>query len=329
MVILTKATFDTFQAQILSHKDTGNRVLYSASSTSGDLAAAQAVVRKHFTDAAAETVRPVESPEEIAALCGTKAKGRKVWTFDVKAKGKSPLAQAAETAKAKRAKAIDGKAEIVAAEDLPSLSAGITFAQTEIDEIGRRAIREALPLRLRQGLYCLKAQALFAISDPSKRGSLGGRPKTSSESDEVSEETSETPASFSDWVLTQPITKGSAYDYMKAVEGLGLDHKADEKQLKKAYEAAAKKAGDDLTITKLKRLAEPPPADEEEEDEDNPEVRAADAREHAHVWIQSWDKGVKAGFLEYADVATLRQLDEFLTTTRDHIRRRLKSSTKA
>ena len=325
MVVLTQQSFDTFKASIHSDLTSGFRVLYRGSSTAGDKAAAEAVVRKWFGEACAASLHRIEAKDEITRLCGTKAQGKTVWTIDPRAKAKSPLVKAAEAAKAKKTKAIDGKAEIVGKEDLPSLAAGITFAQEEIEEIGRKALREALPLRLKQGLYCLKAQALFVATAPNPKG----RNQHSKEVESESDSTSETPASFSDWVMTQPLTKGSAYDYMKAVEGLGLDHTADEKALAKAYELAAKKAGEDLTITKLKRLAEPPPAPDAEDDKDDPEVRAADAREHAHVWIQNWDKGVKAGCLEYADVATLRQLDEFLTSTRDHIRKRLKSSTKA
>jgi hypothetical protein len=227
----------------------------------------------------------------------------------------------------KKAKAIDGKAELVKQDDLPSLSAGLAFVQAEIDEIGRKAMQQALPLKLKQGLFCLKAQSLYAIEDPAKRGAMGGRPKTSSDSDQVSDEPSDTPGSFSDWISLQPLTKGSAYDYMRAVEGLGLDHQADEKQLVKAYEAARKKAGEDLSITKLKNLLEKPEESEEpKEDPNTPEAKAAEAREQAAAWITTWDRSVKAGNLEFADMATLKQLDEFLTNTREHIRKRLKSS---
>lgn len=236
----------------------------------------------------------------------------------------------------KPAPAVDGHAIVLQSEDLPSLAAGILFAQNEIDDIGRQAMRRALPLKLQQGLCCLKARHLFGISDPAERGAMGGRPKTSSDSDQVDPETSsdsdqlsDTPASFADWIATQPLPKATAYDYMKAVEGLRLDHTATPQQVLAAYQSAAEKADGDLSIAKLKHLA--PPAEdaapeEPAADPNTPEVRAAEARELVHHWITTWDRSVKIGNLEHADTDTLRKLDEFLVTTRDHIRRRLKSA---
>ena len=237
------------------------------------------------------------------------------------------LKQKPTTAVAKPGKVIDGKASVVRNEDLPSLGASIAFIQEEIDEIGRKALRAALPLKLKQGLACLKAQALLAIQ-PDQRQGVGGRSKkTDSESESVSEEPSVQPANFTEWIGSQAITIGSAYDYMRAVEGLGLDHKATEKQLLTSYTAAAKKAGGDLSITKLKGLAAKPDAPEEtKEDPNTPEARAGEARVFIHDFITRWDTGVKAALLEHADKAALKQLDEFLSNTRAHVAKRLKST---
>lgn len=328
MIILTSYTSGTYKAQIRSSPDKGFKQLYTATCTMGELTAARMVVKKQFGPERAETVKQLKDERSIRALTGDffsdpqRKQVFNVWTFDQKS---SPLTLAA--AATKKPKAIDGKAAVVAQDDLPSLGASIAFIQEEIDEIGRKAMRAALPLKLRQGLACLKAQALFAINDHGDRNKTGKNQHTKealSDSDQASEEPSDEPASFSDWISLQPLTKGSAYDYMRAVQGLGLDHQATDKQLDQAYKTAREKAGDDLSIAKLKHLA--PPKDQETEDPNTPESRAAEAREQAHHWITAWDRSVKAGNLEDADAETLRQLDEFLTSARDHVRKRLKSA---
>ena len=113
MVVLTQQSFDTFKASIHGDLKSGFKVLYRASSTAGDKAAAEAVVRKWFGEACAASLHRIEAKDEINRLCGNKAQGKTVWTIDPRAKAKSPspLVKAAEAAKAK--KAIDGKAEVV------------------------------------------------------------------------------------------------------------------------------------------------------------------------------------------------------------------------
>jgi hypothetical protein len=154
-----------------------------------------------------------------------------------------------------------------------------------------------------------------------------------SDSDNSSEDPSDTPASFSDWITGQPVAKATAYDLMHAVEGLGLDHQADEKALAKAYDSARKAAeakGETLSIAKLKHRALANKEDEEQQQEEAPDpaARAAEARAQASHFIGTWDRSVKAGNLEHADTDTLKQLHEFLTTARDHVGKRLKGSAK-
>lgn len=229
---------------------------------------------------------------------------------------------------AKKAKPIDGKAHIVKQDDLPSLAASIEFHQQAIEEIGRKAMQAALPLKLKQGLCCLKAQALYLAAE----GVKGGRPKNRSESDQFSEDAEKEPASFNDWIAGQALAKASAYDYMRAVEGLGLDHRATDKQLAKSYEDARKKAakgGEMLSIAKLKNLAKRPEDDDgDDPEDDSPEALTKEADQQAANWIANWDKTVKAGNLEHASKATLKKLHEFLTSTRDHVAKRM-NGTKA
>lgn len=96
MIILVSNTFDTYKAQIRSSVETGFKQLYTASCTSGERAAAQAVVRKFFTDEAADSVEQLTDPEQVRILTGDfKANPQRkqvftYWTFNhqVKAKAK-------------------------------------------------------------------------------------------------------------------------------------------------------------------------------------------------------------------------------------------------
>jgi len=106
MVILTINSFDTYKAVIHGDLAKGFKALYRASCTAGDLAAAQAVVRKNFGEAAVSSIHRVEAADEIQRLCGDKAKGKAVWTFSQQSAGKpkSHLAKLNDERKAEREK---------------------------------------------------------------------------------------------------------------------------------------------------------------------------------------------------------------------------------
>lgn len=230
--------------------------------------------------------------------------------------------------------------EVVTDNDAMDLASIETAIHAEHEQISRHleaAKDAALPHMLRIGLQCLKAQALFGLTDPGKRGQ-GRKPKEiMSEADMISghppEEPSQ-PASFSDWIGTEAvaISRPNAYNYMKAVKGLDLDHEATDKQLDKALAAARKAAGEQrLSIAKLAHLGskKEAPAEEEEDeiaDPNSPEARAGEARTFVADWISRWDQGLKAGNLEDLDPDGLRQMEEFLRNTLDHIKRRLKGT---
>ena len=86
MIILTQQSGGTNTAQIRTHKDQGFRILYRASSTESEGAAARAVVRKYFGAAAAATVQRVPTHEINQHV--PSANNRKrcnpvlVWTFN-------------------------------------------------------------------------------------------------------------------------------------------------------------------------------------------------------------------------------------------------------
>ena len=86
--------------------------------------------------------------------------------------------------------------------------------------------------RLQIGLQCLKAHAAFAVN-PGK----GGRPKKTVTRDGISGE------GFEGWlaVEVQWLRKPTAYKYMTAVRGLGLDHAASEKQVAFALKSLLRK----------------------------------------------------------------------------------------
>jgi hypothetical protein len=87
--------------------------------------------------------------------------------------------------------------------------------------------------RLKVGLYALKAHMLFAIQDPKKRGALNGK-KSSSAADEL------TLGGFEGWLASNyhpvhhPLKKGTAYAWMTALKGLGLNESATEEEVDEA-----------------------------------------------------------------------------------------------
>jgi hypothetical protein len=92
MTILTSYTSATHKAQIRSSPANGFRQLYAASSTESEFAAAKSVVRKWYSNAAAETVRKVTDSDEIRQHVGDFFQDPKrkqvfnVWTFNPQAR---------------------------------------------------------------------------------------------------------------------------------------------------------------------------------------------------------------------------------------------------
>jgi hypothetical protein len=92
MTILTSTTKATNKAQIRSSPGNGFQKLYTASCPMSELCAAKSVVRKWYSNAAAESVRQVKDAEEIKQLCGgffddpKRKQVFNVWTFNSKAR---------------------------------------------------------------------------------------------------------------------------------------------------------------------------------------------------------------------------------------------------
>jgi len=115
---------------------------------------------------------------------------------------------------------------------------------------------QTLGPRLQIGLQCLKAHQVFSIQDPGKRGQ--GRKKNQVTRELIS------PEGFKGWLSidAQWLKEPTAYKYMTAVCGMGLDHNSTEKQVAAALKLLLRKgpvtiAG--LRAAALQPLGPPPP----------------------------------------------------------------------
>lgn len=108
--------------------------------------------------------------------------------------------------------------------------------------------------RLQMGLQCLKAFQVFALQEPENRGQgrKKKRPNNHVTRDMIP------PGGFEAWLSTENewLKRPTAYKYMEAVHGLGLDHTATEKQLSAALKTLLRK---EKTVT-LKSLIDRCPA---------------------------------------------------------------------
>lgn len=97
--------------------------------------------------------------------------------------------------------------------------------------------------RLQMGLQCLRAYQVFVIPDPKKRGAMKGKKLLTRE--ELYD------GGFKGWLSAEAewLKEPTAYKYMTAVRGLGLDHTATEKQVAAALKLLIRKGP--VTITSL------------------------------------------------------------------------------
>jgi hypothetical protein len=109
---------------------------------------------------------------------------------------------------------------------LRDCSGAITFHTGHMEERIAALQTELLPTQLKVGLYCLRAHEAFCITDPKKRGAMKGQSKKLVHVDEL-------PTGFEGWLAAKhpQIKKPTAYRWMTAFKGLGLDSTATEKQV--------------------------------------------------------------------------------------------------
>lgn len=232
-----------------------------------------------------------------------------------------------KTKSTRKPAAIDGKAEVVTAReaDLADLSRKI---QTECEQIDRHAEAfkdAALPRMLRIGLLCIKARHVFAITDPGARNAKGRNQHTEGDDDTAGSE------SFSKWLSEDAggLKKPNAYRYMKASEGLGLDHKSTDTQLQTRLRKIQREAKRDQlpkpSIASLGRIADAGQGRPETKAlPDSKQTRLEDAREAVHALENQWHKLTRSGALDDLHKPDLNKLKQFLLTCRDQVNAALK-----
>ena len=134
----------------------------------------------------------------------------------------------------------------VPTEVMPAKSAVLTDAAKALsklrDVIGKHEETfhaQTLGPRLQIGLQCLRAHQVFSIQEPGKRNKSG---KNQHQKGHVTRDVA-SPEGFEGWLSTecQWLKKPTAYKYMTAVRGLGLDHTATEKQVAAALKIQLRK----------------------------------------------------------------------------------------
>lgn len=143
----------------------------------------------------------------------------------------------------------------------PALAAIVTAlnAQHEIAKSKFEAFESDILInRLCTGLHCLKAHALFNIADPSKRNPKGNN-QASSRRDLAAA------TGFEGWLAEAApwLKKSTAYKYMTAVKGLGLDDNASEEAVAEALALAQERRIGPVSLASLiaaavERISPPP-----------------------------------------------------------------------
>lgn len=123
------------------------------------------------------------------------------------------------------------------AENVPAtMPAILADAKSALDQLRSKLVsqeeaffQQSLPDRVKMGLHCLKAHVIFNIADPGNRGQ-GRKPKNHVTADVI------TPQGFEGWLAAECpwLKKPTAYKYMTALKGLGLNESATEEEVDEA-----------------------------------------------------------------------------------------------
>lgn len=140
---------------------------------------------------------------------------------------------------------------------------------------------------------------------------------------------------FSSWLTREipELKRPTAIKYATAFRGLGirLGEATDAKirsKIKDLRHQSAKSSLPAPTLGMLYKQGKPEPQKSlrlEDKDPD-PKDLAGEGRVQLHEWMGTWDNMVRLGYLEHLAAADLQPVHDFLTTCRDHIRARIKSS---
>jgi hypothetical protein len=137
---------------------------------------------------------------------------------------------------------------------IPAKAAILSDAAKALEKLNKVIVKHqdnfnaaTLGPRLQVGLQCLKAHQVFTIPEPGKRNKSGKNQHTGGQ---LTRELA-SPQGFKGWLATEAqwLKEPTAYKYMTAVRGLGLDHNASEKQVAAALKLLLRKGP--VTIASL------------------------------------------------------------------------------
>lgn len=253
MIVLTSTSSGTYKAQIRSSREKGFKQIYVGTSTESERSAARNLVRKWYGDAAAETLTSVKDGTEIAMLIGDFNKDPKrkqvfeVFTFNPAAKAARKVDDALIPPSQKPAKEVAVTVVPTKEVILSDSAKALEKLRVVIVKHEETFAANTLGPRLQIGLACLKAHHVFTIKDPKKTGAMKGKKAVTR--DGLNTE------GFEGWLISQAqwLKKPTAYKYMTAVRGLGLDHDATAKQVAHSLKLLLRKGP--VTIKSLCDLA--------------------------------------------------------------------------
>jgi hypothetical protein len=208
-----------------------------------------------------------------------------------------------------------------------------SIAETISEHIGlitkhEDAFQEAtLEPRLLIGQQVLAAQEIFGLSQSDRT-----LPAT------LSRVTTSPPPTqtlgFSAWLSANipQLKRPHAYKLATAYKSLGLPGDAPLPKIRDAVKTLrhkAGKAGEPMpTIESLYKAGKPPKPAPALPAPEQPADLAGEARVNITEWIATWDSIQRSGDLDFLFRADLAPLEQFLTTTRDHVRKLIKSASK-
>lgn len=224
--------------------DDTSRVLAQMDGTDDEMRILRAAI-------ATEKAKPTEQ-QRVSRLKPMEAKLRK---FSEAARTallatKSPLVKRAEELKSAKNSKPENTGPTTP-EVIPAPKAVLTDASKALEKLRSVIVKhedtfhaQTLGPRLQIGLQCLKAYDVFAVKDQGKKGQ-GRKPKNQLTRELISE------GGFKGWLSSEAqwLKEPTAYKYMTAVRGLGLDHAATEKQVAAALKLLIRKGP--VTITSL------------------------------------------------------------------------------
>lgn len=238
MIILVSYTAATYKAQIRSSLEGGFKPLYNASCTMGEEQAAKAVVRKFFNEAAAQSVRQVIDQGELRSHIGDfksdpqRKQTFTYWVFNQNARDKTRMTK--DQGPKDKERSTKHEEQSSALPPLATVVSSIAEVQDQLAAADLQHARNTLADRVWLGCLCLQGKEHHSLP-VNARGQ--GRKKITSTRRTDSEPTALVinPQGFLAWLgLAVPgVAQPTAYKYMDAAKGLGLDAWSTEKEVRK------------------------------------------------------------------------------------------------